>query len=115
MTSSPRDQTWAIIGVLPVKECILTQKISLVKALCDKSYLHSNKYLFIQCTDNDGFIDSLRYLLQDFNDDSLHMMQLLLMSFLCYMICDFILFGVHVYYYSPYGGILKKLHYIYPS
>ena len=47
----------------------------------NKSYLHSNKHLFIQCTDNDGFIDSLRYLLQDFNDDSLHMMQLLLMLF----------------------------------
>ena len=55
--------------------------ISRVKALCDKSYLHSNRHLFIQRTDNDGFIDSLQYLLQGLNDDSLHMMQLLLMSF----------------------------------
>ena len=76
-------------GIRFSKKCLVTRvlqtcankNISLVKALCDKSYLHSNKHLFIQCTDNDGFIDSLRYLLQDFNDDSLHMMQLLLMSF----------------------------------
>ena len=68
----------------PVARALKTcanKNISLVKALCDKSYLHSNKHLFIQCTDNDGFIDSLRYLLQDFNEDSLHMMQLLVMSF----------------------------------
>ena len=63
-----------------LKTCA-NKNISLVKALCDISYLHSNKHLFIQCTDNDGFIDSLRYLLQDVNDDSLHMMQLLLMPF----------------------------------
>ena len=76
-------------GIHFSKKCLVTtvlktcanKHISLVKALCDKSYLHSNKHLFIQCTDNDGFIDSLLYLLQDFSDDYLHFMQLLLMSF----------------------------------
>ena len=61
-----------IKGIRFSKKCLVTRvlqtcankNISLVKALCDKSYLHSNKHLFIQCTDNDGFIDSLRYLLQ---------------------------------------------------
>jgi hypothetical protein len=63
-----------------VVQTCANNNISLVKAICEKNYLRSVKYLFTQYTCN-GVTDSLRYLLHNFNDDSLHMMQLFLLPF----------------------------------
>ena len=66
--------------VARVAQTCAHNKLSLVNTICDKSYTQRHKSRFTTYK-SDGLIDSIRYLLRNFNQESLVTLQLLLSPF----------------------------------